>query len=399
MSTTTSNLKLFKYDVVADSEFAFSIPKALNNNWDILDLEISKLKGGINAIGDPILTFSNTLNDNEIWLEGAKLNIDTYSQLYQIYQQTYGEPIDLNDINLNINGTPTISNDLIYSKGDINNNLTSKEPFLPGTNAWEITFSMFTGDTFLWEDRFHPFLCSTSSTTRNVDFGIVTNVGVNKGQFYWETSSDGSVWNYQAGTTSLELNTWYDIRLKYSGGSTGIYTAEFKKSNSEEEFKTEITSKTLGAVYQSDESFLEWGSSPVFETRNMMNGAIDLQSIKISYGNTVINGTSKRTQFTTFRLPDCRNQVFWGTDESIGFGYISAGLPNITGTSGMNITGQQITMSGCFYEGSAGNSYVGGGNGTGNRLFFDASRSNPIYGNSNTVQPPSIKIRVKTRYQ
>ena len=32
-------------------------------------------------------------------------------------------------------------------------------------------------------------------------------------------------------------------------------------------------------------------------------------------------------------------------------------------------------------------------------LNFDASDSNPIYGNSDTVQPPSIKVRVKTRYR
>ena len=32
-------------------------------------------------------------------------------------------------------------------------------------------------------------------------------------------------------------------------------------------------------------------------------------------------------------------------------------------------------------------------------LGLDASRSNSIYGSSNTVQPPAVKIRVKTRYK
>ena len=37
MSTTTSNFELFKYDVSADAQTAFSITNALNNNWDKLD--------------------------------------------------------------------------------------------------------------------------------------------------------------------------------------------------------------------------------------------------------------------------------------------------------------------------------------------------------------------------
>ena len=43
----------------------------------------------------------------------------------------------------------------------------------------------------------------------------------------------------------------------------------------------------------------------------------------------------------------------------------------------------------------------GQGDGTGNtyNVLFNASRSNSIYGTSNTVQPPAIKVRVYARYQ
>ena len=44
MSTTTNNLGLFKYNVSTDSNVAFSITKALNNNWDIID---EKCNGGL----------------------------------------------------------------------------------------------------------------------------------------------------------------------------------------------------------------------------------------------------------------------------------------------------------------------------------------------------------------
>lgn len=37
MSTVTPNLKLFKYNTTSDSNIAFNINTALNNNWDIID--------------------------------------------------------------------------------------------------------------------------------------------------------------------------------------------------------------------------------------------------------------------------------------------------------------------------------------------------------------------------
>ena len=82
------------------------------------------------------------------------------------------------------------------------------------------------------------------------------------------------------------------------------------------------------------------------------------------------------------------------------FGYIEAGLPNIEGTvNDTDIIGKPI-RTGCFYDVGNKASKEGGGDPS-NRTYtgFDASRSNPIYGNSDTVQPPSVKVRVKTRYR
>ena len=82
------------------------------------------------------------------------------------------------------------------------------------------------------------------------------------------------------------------------------------------------------------------------------------------------------------------------------FGYIEAGLPNIEGTvNDTDIIGNPI-RTGCFYA-VGNNASKEGGGGSSNRTYtgFDASLSNSIYGNSNTVQPPSVKVRVKTRYR
>lgn len=112
------------------------------------------------------------------------------------------------------------------------------------------------------------------------------------------------------------------------------------------------------------------------------------------YGTTYGAGDGS----TTFQLPDFRNRAIWGANT---FGYIAAGLPNITGRIGglsYDHADAQAGMSGAFYWGTA--SKNGASQGASDRYgYFDASRSNSIYGNSSTVQPPAIKVRVKTRYQ
>jgi len=106
------------------------------------------------------------------------------------------------------------------------------------------------------------------------------------------------------------------------------------------------------------------------------------------YGNTY---GEARTGY--FRLPDCRNRVFWGGSTA---GYISAGLPNITGS--FNPGEYNPQASGAFYS-TWNRSREYSSEWQGHRIYLDASRSNSIYGNSTTVQPPSIKVRVVTRFK
>lgn len=107
------------------------------------------------------------------------------------------------------------------------------------------------------------------------------------------------------------------------------------------------------------------------------------------YGTTYGEGDGS----TTFNLPDFRNRTLWGAED---FGYIEAGLPNISGTIGQ-IIGADAS------NGAFNNFQVSGDVNRGSQLGvwfvnMDASRSSSIYGNSTTVQPPSVKVRVKTRF-
>ena len=109
---------------------------------------------------------------------------------------------------------------------------------------------------------------------------------------------------------------------------------------------------------------------------------------------------------TTFNLPNLTDRFLQG---STTVGTVkNAGLPNITGNryggnpnanSGFNElhTGALSEASGTstYYPGT-----VVGGTSADNRfgLSFDASRSNSIYGNSSTVQPPTLTCLICIKY-
>lgn len=110
------------------------------------------------------------------------------------------------------------------------------------------------------------------------------------------------------------------------------------------------------------------------------------------YGTTYGEGDGS----TTFNLPDFRNRTLWGADS---FGYIEAGLPNITGRGNFSADlagGYSGAIKTISYSSQGYNREHSGIMTTG--ISFDASLSNSIYGNSSTVQPPSVKVRVKTRF-
>lgn len=111
------------------------------------------------------------------------------------------------------------------------------------------------------------------------------------------------------------------------------------------------------------------------------------------YGTTYGTGDGE----TTFNLPDFRNRTIWGLPENGSLGYIAAGLPNLTGSFPID---NRTWLDGTLFK-SAGsnNSGADGSGGLQYKCVYDASQYNPIYGGSTTVQPPAIKIRVKTRWR
>lgn len=104
---------------------------------------------------------------------------------------------------------------------------------------------------------------------------------------------------------------------------------------------------------------------------------------------------------TTFNLPNFIDRVVQGA--AVAGTYKEAGLPNITGTAGgVDVTINPTGNSGALT--SISNNYswtnpLGNTQDSGGLISIDASRSNPIYGNSDTVQPPALTCRVLIKYE
>ena len=99
----------------------------------------------------------------------------------------------------------------------------------------------------------------------------------------------------------------------------------------------------------------------------------------------------------TFKVPKLNDVFIEAGVAANNSEFIEAGLPNITGSIAGSIKGDYNKIEGSFTDaylyGSGSLQYGGGSYGTYNAFGFDASQSNPIYGNSTTVQPNSIKYR------
>ena len=91
---------------------------------------------------------------------------------------------------------------------------------------------------------------------------------------------------------------------------------------------------------------------------------------------------------STFVLPDYRGRFIMGGDD---VSIVSAGLPNITGSFN-DVFSQHPVTEGAFQAIRGGTALEGGRSVFRYTFTFDASRSNPIYGTSETVQPPAILL-------
>lgn len=91
MSTTTSNLGLFKYDTTLDGRVTFSINRSLNNNWDVLDNAFGDIKYLFNRNFEVLPTYGNV-----------------YPQVNKLYTLTPTNNVSINLPNVTTGTKPAI---------------------------------------------------------------------------------------------------------------------------------------------------------------------------------------------------------------------------------------------------------------------------------------------------
>lgn len=150
----------------------------------------------------------------------------------------------------------------------------------------------------------------------------------------------------------------------------------------------------LGAMLvPQDPNTATWDNSVFVSTDVTTEGLSEYDTqLLANKGNCGYFGIDLEAQIV--RVPTMQNVFLEEGDEDVGK-YLSAGLPNITGSFECEAgipSANTVPTDGAFYGlnqktgGTNSNSTLEAG------IGFDASKSNPIYGNSDTVQPEAISV-------
>jgi hypothetical protein len=310
---------------------------------------------------------------------------------------------------INAVGSLTLSNGIIggFTKGAY---FKSDKLFSPQGYSWQIVRKIQTGSLGTIQGIFH-------SETSQLNIALKINTD---GKLHLWLSSNGTSWNIASqaiSTLTLNANTDYLLSFVFDGNKYILSFVEYVDENTSLdnasiyitiENSTPIISNipfTEGNGYNASEPFT--GSFDLKHCYNIVNGEIVwkgiLEGAKHQNGHIYYDISQKNyiddiyselkiawfygldTENERVFLP--RNDYFFqnGNQENVG-NFVEAGLPD----HNHNVVAFYWNYPGVAEEGRGSPDY-------GNHLSLtttNASQSNPIYGNSDTVQPPSTKLAV-----
>ena len=156
------------------------------------------------------------------------------------------------------------------------------------------------------------------------------------------------------------------------------------------------TATTLGGV--------KVGSGLTVDADGTLSADSALAAYPVGSIFQTVGNTSPAALFGGTWQEIAQNRVLMGAGSGHAAGStVEAGLPNITGYAGTDTDSgyyntNRPNAGGAFYGGGKSYSWCAAGSqNPGRDLCFDASRSNPIYGRSNTVQPAAYYVHIWKR--
>ena len=373
------------------------------------------------------------LTDSKLHLlDGSVLSQDSYSELYNYISSnatliTYPSGAEI------VGALQNTTNN-VWGSFSESAYINVPVAFSPGTQDWEIQIVC---NSERFHDNFPDLICS--KITGSLDFYSNIWGARGSGALYDAfqlkigcLKTDGSYYTntFTSGDFTMPRSRFLVVRYGYSFTNSNLYIKVRQDSNPN---FTTVLSETIPDLlfytFNSDSSMLfGMGSSSSSYTPVPWTGDIDLDGcyMKIGeniiwQGNTVFTKKigayiadesvwqSNNTYFgtcgkfvldttnKTVRLPNSVGMLE-GANSSSQLGNVTpAGLPNITGSpilgEASSSWSKMPPVSGAIYRAStSANKYAGASDADNDYLAFDASRSNPIYGRSNTVQPQTTKV-------
>ena len=156
------------------------------------------------------------------------------------------------------------------------------------------------------------------------------------------------------------------------------------------------TATTLGGV--------KVGSGLTVDADGTLSADSALAAYPVGSIFQTVSSTSPAALFGGTWQEIAQNRVLMGAGSGHAAGTtVEAGLPNITGRAGPDEQAGFYSVNrpnayGAFYGGGKSYDWAASGTSTpGKDLCFDASRSNPIYGRSATVQPAAYYVHIWKR--
>lgn len=400
--------------------------KTINGNSIIGsgDVELSSAGGGGGIpIGTiiPVNATSNYVPDGSLPCDGAEYSKSQFSDLWNNYFTELGKSI------YNINGSVNINNKGIANNFSSDNYVTTPVSFTltPESNfyykirvklyksaenfngGWRCISAFYYGDSYRTNDLSLGYYCTNNSMGFNFRLKKDDNSYDNNiASLYVDGYFDEGAW---VTVEYIKTGTTFTIKVTNEFGDTNEATTE--------NISVKTNTYTLARIGKGND-----GSSDFYAS------GIDLSSVLIKVDNTTIFDGNKfcnlintctYTEYTSdlstygqcgkfaidtannkFRVPLIKDGAVIQqalTDDKLGKSY-NAGLPNITGSVQNDIVTTSISTSGAFINPKYGKGNIAGTSTSGlaingGSFDFNAQSYNPIYGNSDTVQPNAVALR------
>lgn len=215
MSSTTTNLELFKYDTITDGNLPFNINDALNANWDIID----------NAVGEVSETYVKKSGDTingllNISYEGSPLNVIRTSWEFTSppsgHENNYITFRDKNNQSIACiqQRFGTDYNDLWFRIRPLGDNTTEMSG-LPGLGIRNVN-----GNTYAY---------APASTTAN---SVCTTLSINKSNNGYVKFGNGIILQWGHVTVATEKAYTVTYSLAFSGTYTYCITKNYASHKS-----------------------------------------------------------------------------------------------------------------------------------------------------------------------